>query len=253
MEVKGGCRLDGFMGSNSNEGGRVSHIPFDAAIFDLDGTLIDSAPDLAAALNLVLAMRDLEPLPVAQVRLMIGAGVPKLIERGFRARGMALDMGAIEADFLSPFLEYYNAHSSDLTTLYPGVVEALDALAAAHVKIGLCTNKPTQAARQILEALEVARYFDAVLGGSRERPKKPDPAVVHACLREMRAEPGAAFYVGDSETDVQTARNAGLPIIVVAGGYTAKAVSELGGDVAIDSLHELPGAVPRLAAHMPAS
>ncbi len=220
---------------------------FDAVIFDLDGTLIDSAPDLRAALNLVLDLRGLPPLPVADVRLMIGAGIPKLIERGFKARGKELTMAEIETDLLPPFLDYYNAHTTELTRLYPGVQEALAHLASTNTKIGICTNKPTEAARQILEELGIGHYFDTVMGGSSGFPKKPDPAVVHACLEAMGSRKENAFYVGDSETDVKTARNAGLPIIVVAGGYTATPADQLGGDLALATLHELPEAITRLA------
>ena len=231
----------------------MTNTPFDAVIFDLDGTLIDSAPDLAAALNLVLELRGLVALPVEKVRLMIGAGVPKLIERGFAARGVALDMAEIEASLLTPFLDYYNAHTTDLTTLYPGAAKALEFFGGQGVKMGMCTNKPTEAARQILDELGVGNHFHTVLGGSSGFPKKPDPAVVHACLQEMDASVDTAFYIGDSETDVETARNANLPIVVVADGYTATPVNALGGDVAIDTLHDLPQAVQALAARIPAS
>ena len=222
--------------------------PFDAVIFDLDGTLIDSAPDLGAALNLVLELRGQAPLPVADVRLMIGAGVPKLIQRGFAARGITLDMDEIEAELLAPFLDYYNRHTTDLTQLYPGARQALAYLEANAIRLGICTNKPTDAARQILTELGVNSFFHTVLGGSSGFPKKPDPAVVHACLKAMDVAAERAFYVGDSETDVATARNAGLPIVVVAGGYTATAADALGGDVAIKTLHDLDAALDQLAA-----
>ena len=221
---------------------------FDAVIFDLDGTLIDSAPDLGAALNLVLDRRGLAPLPVKDVRLMIGAGVPKLIERGFKAHGVDLPMAEIEAELLARFLAYYNAHSTDLTTLYPGAKAAVEYLASTNTRIGMCTNKPTEAACQILDGLGIGRHFHTVLGGSSGFPKKPDPAVVHACLEAMGSRAADACYVGDSETDVKTARNAGVPIIVVAGGYTATPAEQLGGDITIDTLNDLPGAVTRLGA-----
>lgn len=213
-----------------------------ALVFDLDGTLVNSAPDLAAALNLVLKMKGLEELPVEKVALMIGAGVPKLIERGFAAHGIALSATETE-ELTGPFLEYYDAHATDLSTLYPTVADTLKQLAVSDLKIGLCTNKPTEAARIILGELGIVDYFDSIMGGTSGFPKKPDPQVIHACIAEMAVTPDDCLYVGDSETDVLTARNAGLPIIVLPYGYTATPANDLGADGTIETLAELPEAI----------
>ncbi len=216
-------------------------------VFDLDGTLIDSAPDLAAALNLALKSRNQPELPVEKVRLMIGAGVPKLIERGFAAHNITLDTEEIK-ELTGPFLEYYDAHATDLTTVYPDVVETLKKYADSPVKTGICTNKPTEAARIILQQLGIDDYIDVVMGGTSGFPKKPDPQVVHACIREMGCAPEDCLYVGDSETDVLTARNAGLKIVVLPYGYTSTAAADLGADGIIQTLAGLPEAIEAIKA-----
>ncbi len=216
-----------------------------AIVFDLDGTLIDSAPDLAAALNLVLEMRGARPLPVDQVRLMIGRGIPNLIREGFAAARLPLSDEDM-AELLPAYLLYYNAHASDLTTLRPDAYALLEHLAAQGVRMGVCTNKPTDVSRQILTDFHIAHYFDAVIGGDSGLPKKPDPAPLFACLDKLETDLTQALYVGDSETDVTLARRAGLPVVAVAGGYTAKTVDQLGADETIGRLGELPHVFSRL-------
>ncbi len=216
-------------------------------IFDLDGTLVHSAPDLATALNLVLDMEGQKPLEVDEVALMIGAGVPKLIERGFTARGITLDQAKLDA-LTKPFLEYYDAHATDLTKLYDGAEEILKHYADSPIKTAICTNKPTEAARIILADLGVADYFDVIMGGSSGFPKKPDPQVVHACMKEMGVDTTNCIYVGDSETDVLTARNSELPILVVPYGYTAAKPEDLKADGVIQNLMEIPQGIEALRA-----
>jgi len=233
--------------SRSTEGGRAPHWP-EAIIFDLDGTLVDSAPDLAVALDLVLEMRGLEPLEVDEVRYMIGAGVPRLIERGFRARGVEMNADSLDEELLDAFLSYYDAHSADLTKIYPGAYQLLESLAASHVKVGLCTNKPTEAAREILASFQIDDYFDSIVGGTSGFAKKPDPAGMNACLAELGVSADQALYVGDSSTDVKTARNAGLPVIVMSYGYERTPADQLGADLVIDSFIELPAAINKMKA-----
>lgn len=221
-----------------------------AVIFDLDGTLIDSAPDLGAALNLVLEMDGLAPLPVETVRLMIGAGVPKLIQRGFRAHGVEEVKDDDLEELVTAFLAYYDAHASDLTKLYPGAYRMLCDLGKSPVKIGLCTNKPTEASRSILRDFHIEGYFDAIIGGTSGFPKKPDPACVNACMSELGSDVSSTVYIGDSETDVATARNAGIPIIAMSYGYTAMPADKLGADHVIDSLSDVPEAIEALTARV---
>lgn len=228
-------------------GGRGCGWP-EAIVFDLDGTLIDSAPDIAAALNLVLEMKGHEPLEVGDVRFMIGAGVQKLIERGFRARGVELDAANLDEELVDAFLSYYNAHGADLTKMFPGAYLLLENLAKTSVKIGLCTNKPTEATREILSSFQVIDYFDSIIGGTSGYPKKPDPAGMHACLAELGVNPNRALYVGDSSTDVALARNAGLPIVLMSYGYEKTPLPQLGGDMIIDHFDQLMGAIEKLKA-----
>jgi phosphoglycolate phosphatase len=228
-------------------GGRGCGWP-EAIVFDFDGTLIDSAPDIAAALNLVLEMKGHQPLAVDEVRFMIGAGVQKLIERGFRARGVELDADHLDDELVDAFLAYYNAHGADLTKLYPGAYALLENLSKTSVKVGLCTNKPTEATREILASFQVEDYFDSIVGGTSGFPKKPDPAGMWACLEEMGVKPWRALYVGDSMTDVKLARNAGLPVVIMSYGYERTSPRELGADLVIDHFDELSAAIEALKA-----
>ncbi len=215
----------------------------EAVVFDLDGTLLDSAPDLTAALNLVLEMEGLAPLGVDTVRYMIGAGVPKLIERGFREYGVRLDATDMDADLLEAFLAYYDAHAADLSKLYPGTYDLIEFLCNRSVRIGLCTNKPTEATREILKSFDIEDCFDSVVGGTSGFPKKPAPAGLHACLEELGVRASQTLYIGDSATDVKTARNAGVPVVVMSYGYERTPAGQLGADFVFDSFKELQTAL----------
>jgi len=211
----------------------------EAVVFDLDGTLLDSAPDLAAALNLILEMQGLSALDVDKVGYMIGAGVPKLIERGFREHGVNLDAENLDADLLDAFLSYYDAHAADLSKVFPGTYGLIEMLCNRSVRIGLCTNKPTEATRAILSSFDIEDCFDSVVGGTSGFPKKPDPAGLKACLKELGVEASQTLYIGDSATDVKTARNAGLPVVVMSYGYEKIPARELGADLVFDNFMEL--------------
>jgi phosphoglycolate phosphatase len=214
-----------------------------AIVFDLDGTLVDSAPDLADALNNTLDRYFAQPLPVADVRLMIGAGVPKLIERGIAAHGGSADEYEIEERLVPDFMAHYLANATNKTLLYPGAMDLLQSLTARSIKIGLCTNKPTDVSTQILSDLGVGDFFSAIVGGTSGYPKKPDPASMHACLSELGVGTRETLYVGDSATDVKLAANVGLPVVLVRGGYTKEPVEELGGNLVVDSLSEINQAI----------
>ena len=211
----------------------------EAVVFDLDGTLLDSAPDLTAALNLVLEMEGLSPLGVDSVRYMIGAGVPKLIERGFREYGVELDANNLDPDLLDAFLSYYDAHAADLSKVYPGTYGLIEMLCNKSVRIGLCTNKPTEATLAILSSFAIEDCFDSVIGGTSGFPKKPEPAGLKACLEEMGVTAEQTLYIGDSAIDVKTARNAGLPVVAMTYGYERTPAKDLGADMIADSFKEL--------------
>jgi len=217
-----------------------------AIIFDLDGTLVDSVPDLAGSLNTLLADAfGLPELPIAEVRNMIGAGVPKLIERGLKAHGADHDAARIEA-LLPKFMEIYLARATQDTALFPGAAEILKAYSEAGVKLGLCTNKPTDVSEQILRDLGVREWFGSVIGGTSGYAKKPDPEPMMVCMEELGVIAARTVFVGDSIADVETARNANLPVIVMSYGYTPIPAAELGGDVVIDRLDEIPQAIEGL-------
>jgi phosphoglycolate phosphatase len=213
-----------------------------AIVWDLDGTLVDSAPDLATALNTVLDMRGFFTLSVNEVRPMIGNGVAKLVERGFNAVGMRPDAAQLD-QLVTMFVSVYKTCATDNTHPYPGVVEALQGIHGMNIPMGVCTNKPEDFSRQILEGLGLAGYFSSVVGGDTTAARKPDPEPVLACLHGLVAEPASSLMIGDSVHDVHAAHAAGLTIGVVPWGYRSAPVEELGADFVLHDLAGLPGMV----------
>ena len=213
-----------------------------AIVWDLDGTLVDSAPDLATALNTVLDMRGFFTLPVTQVRTMIGNGVPKLVERGFNAVGMRPDPAQLD-ELVTIFVREYRTCATDNTRPYPGVVEALQEIHSMNMPMGVCTNKPESFTWQILEGLGLSSFFSSVIGGDSTRTKKPDPEPVLACLRGLVSEPASSLMIGDSEHDVHAAHAAGVTVGVVPWGYRTAPVEELGADFVVHDLSGLPGLI----------
>ena len=204
-----------------------------ALIFDLDGTLIDSKLDLAFAVNATMVELGRSPLPHEQIFSYVGQGAPSLISR-------ALGDGATEEECLRAlefFIQYYSLHKLDNTILYPGVRETLDALSG--MSMAVLTNKPVRASRGILEGLGLDSYFRFIYGGNSFERKKPDPMGVETLLRELGAAPGQVMVVGDSEIDVQTARNAGTWICGVTYGFGSHRLVEYPPDLLVDNLTEL--------------
>jgi phosphoglycolate phosphatase len=202
-------------------------------IFDLDGTLIDSKLDLALAVNAALEEMGRGPLAHEQIFSYVGQGAPSLIAR-------ALGDGATEEDCLRSlefFIKYYSVHKLDHTVLYPGVREALGALTG--MPMAVLTNKPVGASRGILKGLGLADHFRFVYGGNSFERKKPDPMGVETILREFGAAPAQSMVVGDSEVDVQTARNAGAWACGVTYGFGSHRLAEFPPDILVDSLTEL--------------
>jgi len=220
-----------------------------AVIFDLDGTLIDSLPDVMNALNAVLADNDRHPVTRDEAKLMVGGGAEPLLERAF----------AITGDVLSPqrmtscveaFTAYYRANPATETTIFEGVVTALQVLAERGLRLGICTNKPHQSALQVLEALSLDGHFAACLGKASVPFHKPDRRHYDEVARALGVPPERSLYVGDSETDVATARNAGVPIVLVPFGYSRAPAGDLGGDRVIGHFSELPDVVDELFADL---
>jgi phosphoglycolate phosphatase len=217
---------------------------FQAVLFDLDGTLIDSLPDLAAAANRLLAAEGRDPLVPEQVRPMIGDGAARLVERVFAARGGL--PGPELAPYLARFVADYEPRSAELTRPFPHVAETLAALKAAGTRMAVCTNKPSGATNRILSALGLAGYFDAVVGGDDAPALKPDPRHLLAALPRLDAAPADTAVVGDSINDVLAAKAAGLPCIAVSFGYARVPASELGADAVIDDFADLARALAGL-------
>jgi len=204
-----------------------------ALIFDLDGTLIDSKLDLALAVNAALRELGRAPLPHETIFSYVGQGAANLIAR-------ALGEGATDEECLRGlefFIRYYSAHKLDNTALYPGVRETLDALKG--MPMAILTNKPVRVSRAIVEDLGLSAHFRCVYGGNSFERKKPDPMGVETILREFSASPTQAMFVGDSEIDVLTARNAGTWICGVTYGFGSHLLAEYPPDLLVDNLTEL--------------
>ncbi|MBL8697147.1 MAG: phosphoglycolate phosphatase [Alphaproteobacteria bacterium] len=206
-----------------------------AVIFDLDGTLVDSAPDLVGALDALLREFGRDPVGAAG-RTMIGDGAAKLVERGFMARG-GLPLALPELS--RRFVEIYESRLTELTRPFAGVDATLTALRARGLGLGVCTNKPDRATRVLLDALDLARHFTAVVGGDGVRKPAPDP--VHRTLAGLGASADRTLFVGDSPVDLAAARAAGTPVVLVSFGYTATPARALGADAVIDDFAALPG------------
>lgn len=209
-----------------------------AVVFDLDGTLADTAVDIREALVRALAAEGLPPIDVASVRLMIGGGPKLLVERALHRLGVpARDtlVNRLARAFHTEAKRQGNRNSR----LFDGVESALRQLHRTGVRTGLCSNKPDDLCRMLISDLGVDAYIDEILGSSDRRPKKPDPALLLGVIERLGVPPGETLYVGDSATDVATARAAGVPVMLVSYGYTLRNASQLGADAVIDSIEEI--------------
>lgn len=207
-------------------------------VFDLDGTLVDSVPDLAAALNHLMLARGLAAFSLPEVTSFVGDGVAALVQRGFAARGAAQDAAA-----LAEFNADYNAHTADRTVPFPDVPETLARLAAEGWRMAVCTNKPEAPARSLLAALGLEHYFVTIGGGDSFPVRKPDPAHLLATLAAAGGNPHRAVMVGDHHNDINAAAGAGLPSILAAWGYTP----EVRGATATATMFgEIPGIAKQL-------
>ena len=204
-----------------------------AVIFDLDGTLIDSAPDIQAATNRALADFGCAPLDLPTVISFIGNGLPKLAERARVRAGLS---DGVQIDLTQRLMTYYDENPLELTKLYPDCLDALAYLRDAGVKIGLCTNKPYAPAVHILDHLRIAPYFDAVIGGDSLAVKKPDPAPLRETISRLQADD--VLYVGDSPVDYQTAQNAGIDFAFFTQGYRNEPLSYFQNAVPFDDYQE---------------
>ena len=214
-------------------------------IFDLDGTLIDSAADLQALLEPTLRRDGRRPLTIEETRQCIGWGMIKLVERAFTMTGPPLDPAMHDA-VIAEFKGRYEAAEPSPAQVYPGVAETLAELRAFY-RIGLCTNKPARATARVLSALRLAEYFHGISGGDSLAFRKPDPRHLLDAVARAGGAANRAVMVGDSETDIEVARAAGVPAIAVAYSYAHRPVETLGADRIIERFADLPSAVATLA------
>ena len=220
----------------------MTAFPFSVVAFDLDGTLADTAPDLTAALNHSLVTLGREPVSEESVRHMVGHGARALLQKGLAATG-TMTPELVEQGF-PIFLDYYEAHIADRSRPFEGLEGALDELSAMGVKLAICTNKLESLSRQLIGALGWQARFDSLVGGDTLPVRKPDPAPLVEAI--ARAGGGRAAFVGDSITDTDTARNAGLPCVAVTFGFSDRPHDQLGATALIDHYDALIPTLRRL-------
>lgn len=214
-----------------------------ALIFDLDGTLVDTAPDLLGATNAVLKSQGRRTVNPATLRHMVGFGARSLIEQAMAATGTPVAASELPG-LVDIFISHYRAHIADASMPFPGVPETLERLVADGRRLGVLTNKPQEMAELLLTALELERFFPVIYGAGRMSYVKPDARIFHDVVRELGGEP--AVMIGDSITDVATARAAKAPVILVSYGYTPEPAHTLGGDAVTDDFTQIPALVRAL-------
>jgi len=220
-------------------------MPAPTIVFDLDGTLIDTAPDLIDTLNAILARHDIAPIAFVEARTMIGAGVKPLLQRALASKGKQLPPEEIDRLF-AEYLEIYAAHIADRSRPFPGVERALDSLTAQGCRLAVCTNKLEWLSVKLLRELRLAPHFAAICGQDTFTMRKPDPDMLRLTIARAGGDTGHAVMVGDSMTDVATARAATVPVIAVDFGYTETPAAQLGADRLISHFEALPAAVMEL-------
>jgi phosphoglycolate phosphatase len=216
-------------------------------VFDLDGTLVDTAPDLIDTLNVILGRHGVPPVASDQARTMIGAGVKPLLQRALASK--ALNFPAAELDRLyQEYLDLYADHVADRSRPFPGLERALDELAEAGCRLAVCTNKLEWLAVLLLRKLGLEKRFAAICGQDTFAMRKPDPEMLRLTILRAGGDTGHAVMIGDSMTDVATARAAGIPVVAVDFGYTEIRPVDLGADRLIGHFDHLGAAVRDLSA-----
>jgi phosphoglycolate phosphatase len=224
-------------------------MPTPTIVFDLDGTLIDTAPDLVDTLNVVFTREGLPPVPYETARNLIGGGAKTMIARGMTSDGAALAPATLERLF-ADFIAHYAEHIADRSRPFPGLLEALDTLAAGGYRFAVCTNKLERLSVSLLTQLNLADRFEAICGQDTFGMQKPDPEVLRRTIAAAGGNPLHSIMIGDSLTDIRTARAAGIPVIAVDFGYSERPVAEFSPDRIISHYSQLPAAI---AAILPAS
>jgi phosphoglycolate phosphatase len=221
-------------------------------VFDLDGTLVDTAPDLISALNFVLDREGMPPVPLKSARMLIGAGVRKLLERGLEVDGRHASVEDITR-LTDDFIEYYAAHIADASRPFDGLESALDDLEANGYRFAVCTNKLEWLSKLLLDRLGLSARFAAICGADTFGIAKPDPAILQQTVARAGGQLSTTIMVGDAGPDIGVARRAGIPVIGVEFGYTDVPIADLKPDRLIGHMSELPAAVEGLMLHRSSS
>jgi len=216
-----------------------------ALIFDLDGTLVDTAPDLLGSLNAVLRSEGRRPVDLTDLRHLVGFGARVMMAEAFKLTGSAAEPTQIEG-LMDTFLSHYEAHIADTSRPFPGVEETLNGLRADGARMGVLTNKPHDLTLLLLSKLKLDHYFVSIFGQGRVPYAKPDPRIFPDVVREVGGAGSGALMIGDSVTDVQTARAGGGKVLLLSYGYTPEPANTLGADAVVDEFRAVPAAVRRL-------
>ena len=214
-------------------------------VFDLDGTLVDTAPDLINALNFILEREGMPPVPLHAARTMIGAGARKLIERGLELDGRVTSVEDISR-LTNDFIDYYADHIADASRPFEGLESALDDLSGRGYRFAVCTNKLEWLSKLLLDQLGLSARFAAICGADTFGVSKPDPAILRQTIALAGGQLSSAIMVGDAGPDIGVARRAGIPVIGVEFGYTEVPIADLKPDRLINHMSELPAAVESL-------
>lgn len=224
---------------------QASQIPAPLVVFDLDGTLVDTAPDLISALNHVLVREGMAPVPLDSARKMIGQGARRLIERGLEIDGRDMTPDQVSG-LTSDFIDFYAEHIADESRPFEGLIAALDQMAELGYKFAVCTNKLEWLSKLLLEKLELTGRFAAICGADTFGVSKPDPVILRETVARAGGAMSAVVMVGDAGPDIGVARRAGVPVIGVTFGYTETPVADLKPDLVVEHFRDLPAAVARL-------
>ena len=218
-----------------------------ALIFDLDGTLVDTAPDLLGATNAVLAARGRRPIDPSTLRHMVGFGAQRLIGQAMEATGTAASAAEMP-ELVEIFIDHYREHLADFSRPFAGVEDTLTRLKDGGARLAVLTNKPDALTGPLLDRLGLSGYFGAVYGAGRKSYTKPDPRIFHDVVNELTARTGGgpAIMIGDSLTDLETARAASVPCVLMSYGYTPVPARDLGADLVLDDFADLPAALQSL-------
>jgi phosphoglycolate phosphatase len=220
-------------------------MPGPALVFDLDGTLVDTAPDLLAALNTVLVREGRRNVDVADLRHLVGHGARAMLAEAMKMTGDAAEPARLEG-LMDQFIAHYRLNIAAESRPFPGVVETLEKLNAEGARMGVLSNKPQELTELLMPALDLSRFFRAIHGAGRLEIVKPDARVFHHVIEEMGGAGDGAIMIGDSATDVATARAAGVPVIVLTYGYTPIPARDLGADRVTDDFTDVPRLVKEL-------